>query len=111
LSQVVKVVLTATFEQEVAAQAEYLAQHAPADWLDTFKVALEDLRTDLAALPETGASVKENEAIRVRMRSLSPRLPYIVYYAHRKERPIQEVRLLRLIHERQRRPRMTVPVL
>lgn len=110
MSPVAKVVLTATFEQEVAAQAEYLAEHAPAEWLQAFAEGIEQLRTELAALPETGVPEEENDQIRLRRRTLSAKLPYLVYYAHRKESPVTEVRLLRLIHERQRRPNITVPL-
>lgn len=105
-----KVVLTATFEREVTAQSAYLVEHAPAEWLENFIAALNQLRKDLTSSPAMGKPEKQNTQIAVRSRMLGSTLPYIVYYAHRLEDPITEVRLLRLIHERQRRPRMNVPL-
>ena len=103
------VIPTATFQQEVIAQSGYLVEQAPAEWLENFVAAIDQLRRALTSMPAMGKPEKQNARIALRSLMLSSKLPYIVYYAHRLEDPITEVRLLRLVHERQRRPRMTVP--
>lgn len=93
------------FEQAVIERIAWLREHAPEEWLDDFLTGLAAVRRDLERFPEAWPVVKQDERVVLRARPFPDPLPYIVYYTHLRERPIGQVFLSRLLHQRQRRLR------
>lgn len=96
------------FEHAVIRRIEWLAEHAPEEWLNSFVSALETLHREVESFPEAWPPVKEDARVVVRRRGLPGGLPYVVYYTHLREHPIRDCYLTHLFHERQRRPRIAL---
>lgn len=94
------------FERAITERIAWLQENAPEEWLDSFLAGLDAARRNLEQFPETWPVLKPDERVVLRARSFPSGLPYIVYYTHRRERPVREIFLSRLFHERQRRPRL-----
>lgn len=94
------------FERAVIERIRWLQEHAPGQWLDDFLTGLDVVRRDLEMFPEAWPAVMQDDRVVLRVRPFPDPLPYLVYYTHRRETPIRVVFLSRLLHQRQRRPRL-----
>ena len=98
--------LRPAFEVAVITRINWLAEHAPEEWLDNFLSALETLHRDVEQFPEASPVLKQDARVVVRQRGFPDGLPYVVCCAHLSEDPMTVIYLTHLFHERQRRPRV-----
>lgn len=82
----------------------WLEAHGEIAWLDDFLASLEEAKVLVSRFPEIGATASSGEHGILRVLTLPRRLPYLVYYAHRRRRPVREVDFVRLFHHAQERP-------
>ena len=94
---------TSSFIRDVNERVAWLAQHRDADQLHRFVAGLEEVRRRIEDSPEAGATVRSSATNVIRMRLCTPPLPYLVYYAHPRSRPVRRAFLLRLYASGQRR--------
>lgn len=92
------------FLADVERQVAWLEAHGEIAWLDDFLAALEEANVLVSRFPEIGAVISSREQSILRVLTLPRRLPYLVYYAHRRGRPVREVDFVRLFHHAQERP-------
>lgn len=98
-----RLALRPSFVRDIGARVRWLEENAPAQWLEAFHDGLSAVQRRIAAYPHSGAPVKEQGRLALRAAGFSGRLPYLVYYVHRRTQPIKVVYLVRLFHYRQRR--------
>lgn len=94
------------FLRDFRHQEAWLVERGEIEWLHGFDTALERLKAILTRFPESGSTVRSGRRHVLRELTFPRGLPYVVYYVHLRRRPVREVRLLRLFHHAQQRPRI-----
>lgn len=84
------------FIAAVNARIAWLAENRSEEQLDSFLSGLAEVRRRIDQSPEAGPPLRSNDADVLRMRLFPRPLPYLVYYGHRRERPLMEIYLVRL---------------
>lgn len=92
-----------TFVREVNERIAWLARHRGEEQIGSFLIGLADVRGRIERRPEAGVPIRSSARLVVRMRLFPRPLPYLVYYAHPRIPPIDEIYLLRLYGSGQRR--------
>jgi plasmid stabilization system protein ParE len=84
------------FIAAVNARVEWLAENRGEEQLDHFLSGLADVRRRIDRSPEAGPPLRSDASHVLRMRLFPRPLLYLVYYGHRRERPLTEIYLIRL---------------
>jgi hypothetical protein len=98
--------LRPAFVAAVTQRIDWLADNRPEEQLDNFLIGLNWVRDRIAENPGGGPILKQDERHTLRLRLFPRPLPYLVYYAHRRDGPVREVFLVRLFGSGQRRAKI-----
>ena len=74
----------------------WLAESRTEEQLENFLSGLAEARRRIEQSPEAGPSLKRSNTHILRMRLFPRPLPYLLFYGHRRERPLTEIYLIRL---------------
>jgi plasmid stabilization system protein ParE len=91
------------FQSDFRAHAEWLAGEGRYDWLANLWTGIEEVADRIRQFPEIGPMLRQDRRLVLR-KLIFRRLPYVAWYAYRRQRPIGDVWLVRLFGARQDRP-------
>lgn len=92
------------FIAAVTERIAWLGENRDEDQLEHFLAGLARVRERIEQRPAAGALQKQSDAYVLRMYLFPRPLPYLVYYAYRRQQPIREIFLVRLYASGQDRP-------
>lgn len=97
------------FIRAVNERIAWLAEHRDEEQIESFLSALAAVRRRIERSPAAGPPQKWSDTHVLRLRLFPRPLPYLVYYGHRRARPVSEVYLVRLYGSGQDREALGMP--